>query len=54
MKGEAYFGQGEDPIFLDDIRCSLDDLDAVFCRHGGWGDHNCNHGEDVGIICQPN
>lgn len=24
---------------------------SPFCQGGHWGDHNCNHNEDVGIIC---
>ena len=39
------------PIWLDDLACDGKELDIAVCRHGGWGNHNCNHDEDAGVSC---
>ncbi|KAL0195675.1 hypothetical protein M9458_009247, partial [Cirrhinus mrigala] len=42
--GVAHFGQGSGPIWMDEK--TLKD-----CTSKGWGENNCNHGEDAGVIC---
>lgn len=45
------FGNGEGPIWLDDVHCNGSE-DSIFdCQHRGFGIHNCGHTEDIGIIC---
>lgn len=45
------FGGGEGPIWLDDVDCTGSE-DSIFdCNHTGFGEHNCGHAEDVGIVC---
>ncbi|XP_051874627.1 deleted in malignant brain tumors 1 protein-like [Pristis pectinata] len=51
VENSAAFGEGSGPIWLDDVRCRLDDSLLWQCPSSPWGQHNCNHGEDVGIIC---
>ncbi|XP_068779593.1 deleted in malignant brain tumors 1 protein-like [Struthio camelus] len=49
--GSAYFGQGIDHIWLDDMNCTGTEVDLSACRTRPWGEHNCNHGEDAGVVC---
>ncbi|XP_074083428.1 scavenger receptor cysteine-rich type 1 protein M130 isoform X2 [Macrotis lagotis] len=42
---------GSGPIWLDDISCLGNESALWNCRHSGWGEHNCNHDEDVSILC---
>ena len=45
------FGAGEGPIWLDDVQCTGSEESILDCDHRGFGVHNCDHREDVGIIC---
>ena len=47
----ANFGEGLDPIFLDDLVCNGSETRLIDCPHFGIGNHNCQHFEDAGVIC---
>ncbi|KAM9113550.1 uncharacterized protein ACDP82_020217 isoform 3-T3 [Pangshura tecta] len=49
--GGARFGRGSDRIWLDDVNCAGTEADLTACRARPWGSHNCNHGEDAGVVC---
>ncbi|XP_054848823.1 deleted in malignant brain tumors 1 protein-like [Eublepharis macularius] len=47
----AHFGAGMDHIWLDDVKCKGTEASLRDCQLKGWGEHNCNHGEDAGVMC---
>ncbi|XP_053824338.1 deleted in malignant brain tumors 1 protein-like [Vidua chalybeata] len=49
--GAARYGRGEGPIWLDDVTCTGEEPDFFRCAHRTWGENNCHHGEDAGVVC---
>ncbi|KAM7134323.1 scavenger receptor cysteine-rich domain-containing protein DMBT1-like isoform 4-T11 [Macrochelys suwanniensis] len=49
--GGARFGRGSDRIWLDDVQCKGTEIGLSECRARPWGDNNCHHGEDAGVVC---
>jgi len=45
------YGPGTGPIWLDDVDCDGSETNITNCDHRGWGSHNCDHDEDVSILC---
>lgn len=48
---EAHFGEGTGRIMLDNVRCVGTEENLAQCSHKEWTVHDCNHREDVGIMC---
>ena len=49
----AGYGQGTGPIVLDNVACVGSETRLIDCPGNPIGTHNCNHGEDAGVICTP-
>ena len=47
----AYFGEGSGLILLDDVNCGKSESSIFACRHRIFGEHDCNHWEDAGVMC---
>ncbi|XP_041368061.1 deleted in malignant brain tumors 1 protein-like isoform X2 [Gigantopelta aegis] len=48
----AHYGRGKVPITLDSVDCEGTETNLGMCRHMGWGNHDCHHGEDAGVFCK--
>ena len=49
----AAFGSAssEEPVWLDNVKCRGDESTIAACRHNGWGQSDCSHSEDAGVLC---
>ncbi|KAL3972513.1 receptor-type tyrosine-protein phosphatase F [Sarotherodon galilaeus] len=47
----AYFGEGQGPIHLDNVRCLGTETSLGQCPAEGQEGHDCRHSEDAGVIC---
>ncbi|KAH3726524.1 hypothetical protein DPMN_052391 [Dreissena polymorpha] len=50
VQPNAAYGQGTDPIWLDEVECNGAETSLFNCR-ASWRNHNCGHHEDVGVDC---
>ncbi|XP_065153009.1 neurotrypsin [Paramisgurnus dabryanus] len=47
----AYFGEGQGPIHLDNVKCVGTEASLGECSAVGSDAHDCRHSEDAGVIC---
>ena len=50
-RAQAAFGRGTGAIIYDDVNCFGTEARLADCQ--SISTHNCNHGEDAGVVCQP-
>ncbi|KAI8514428.1 scavenger receptor [Branchiostoma belcheri] len=51
VRSYAYLGTGTGPIHLDNLQCDGTESSLFNCSHKGWGIHDCEHRDDVGVVC---
>ncbi|XP_063178325.1 antigen WC1.1-like, partial [Chroicocephalus ridibundus] len=49
--GSARFGEGSAQIWLESVNCSGAEAALWDCPAGSWGQHDCGHKEDAGVVC---
>ncbi|XP_073775483.1 lysyl oxidase homolog 3B isoform X16 [Danio rerio] len=48
----AKYGKGAGKIWLDNVQCSGSERSVSVCKSRGWGNSDCTHDEDAGVICK--
>ncbi|XP_039189863.1 lysyl oxidase homolog 3 isoform X1 [Crotalus tigris] len=48
----AKYGKGVGRIWLDNVSCGGREKSIAECQSRGWGNSDCSHEEDAGVICK--
>ncbi|KAK7904127.1 hypothetical protein WMY93_016734 [Mugilogobius chulae] len=48
----AKYGKGQGKIWLDNVNCNGGEKGIEHCRSRGWGNSDCTHDEDAGVVCK--
>ncbi|XP_035024084.1 lysyl oxidase homolog 3B isoform X2 [Hippoglossus stenolepis] len=48
----AKYGKGQGKIWLDNVLCNGGERSIENCKSRGWGNSDCTHDEDAGVVCK--
>ncbi|XP_069779496.1 LOW QUALITY PROTEIN: lysyl oxidase homolog 3B-like [Narcine bancroftii] len=48
----AKYGKGAGRVWLDNLNCVGTEEDVSACKSLGWGQSDCTHEEDAGVVCK--
>ncbi|KAM6441097.1 LOW QUALITY PROTEIN: lysyl oxidase homolog 3 [Liasis olivaceus] len=48
----AKYGKGVGRIWLDNVNCGGNEKSIAECQSRGWGNSDCSHDEDAGVVCK--
>jgi hypothetical protein len=46
-----FIEKGSGKIWLDEVQCMGSEMYLTQCNHNAWGQHDCDHSEDTGVLC---
>ena len=50
-RADTSVSEGSGETLLDDVVCTGTESTLLDCNHRTWGEEDCSHSEDVGVIC---